>query len=348
MRVVVFGATGNIGTAIIRSLADDPGIDSITGVARRTPDWKPDKTSWAQADIAHDDLGHIVSGADAVIHAAWAFHPSHHPTATWETNVEGSIRVFDAVRDAEVPVLLYSSSVGAYSERVSLEPVAEDWPTHGWPTAAYTREKAYLERVLDVVERDQPQLRIVRMRPGFVFQRAAATEQRRIFVGPFLPAWLVRPGLIPAVPELDGLVLQIVHAADVAEAFRLALHQPVRGAFNLAAAPTLNPADLAELFEARTFSLPRPVARHTIAALWHAHLVAAPPQLFDALLHLPVMDTTRARTELGWTPHHGAVETMQEFLDGLRDGAGDSTAPLAPNGVRARLREFAGGVGARG
>lgn len=348
MRVVVVGATGNIGTAIVRALAEDPGVQSITGVARRAPDWQPPKTTWAQADIGREDLTQIVSGADAVIHTAWAFHPSHHPTATWQTNVEGSIRLFDAVRAAGVPVLLYSSSVGAYSPRQSLQPVAEDWPTHGWPTAAYTREKAYLERVLDVTERDHPDLRVVRMRPGFVFQRAAATEQRRIFVGPLLPSWLVRPGVVPAVPALDGLVLQIVHAADVAEAFRLALHQPARGAFNLATAPTLNPADLAKLFEARTLSVPNPVARRAVAALWHAHLVASPPALLDALLHLPVMDTTRARTELGWTPHHGAVETMQEFLDGLRDGAGDSTAPLAPNGVRARLREFAGGVGARG
>src|SRR5690606_17590929 len=68
MRVVVVGGTGNIGTSVISALAADPAVTSILGVARRRPDWHPDKTEWATADVAVDDLAPLFAGADAVVH----------------------------------------------------------------------------------------------------------------------------------------------------------------------------------------------------------------------------------------------------------------------------------------
>ena len=125
--------------------------------------------------------------------------------------------------------------MGAYSPGPKDRPVDENWPTHGWPPAAYTREKAYGERVLDTCERDHPDIRLVRLRPGFIFKQESAAAQRRLFAGPLLPPWLTQPGLIPAVPDLPGLRLQALHSADAGEAYRLALTRNVRGAFNIAA-----------------------------------------------------------------------------------------------------------------
>jgi hypothetical protein len=66
-------------------------------------------------------------------------------------------------------------------------------------------------------------------------------------------------------------------------------------------------------------------------------------------LGVPVMDSTRIRSELGWQPRTGAGDALLELLDGLRDGAGGSTPPLAAGaGGPARLKEFVTGVGARG
>ena len=48
MRVVVIGATGNVGTAVLRALRDEDAVDEIVGVARRWPDAAPPpKTTWA-------------------------------------------------------------------------------------------------------------------------------------------------------------------------------------------------------------------------------------------------------------------------------------------------------------
>jgi nucleoside-diphosphate-sugar epimerase len=302
MRVVVVGATGNIGTSLVQALAADPDVTSVLGLARRLPDWRPGGVEWATADIASDDLVPHLRGADAVVHLAWLFQPTHNPVLTWRVNALGGIRVFRAAVDAGVPVLVYASSVGAYSPGPKDQEVDETWPTDGWPTAGYTREKAYLERVLDSLEAERPQLRVVRMRPGFVFKREAATEQRRLFAGPLLPNALGRSRFVPVVPNLPGLRFQALHSLDAADAFRRAVVRDVRGPFNIAADPVLDARELARLLDARVVRVPTPAVRAALAAAWQLRLVPASPHLFDAVLRVPIMSSARARTELGWQP----------------------------------------------
>lgn len=337
MRIVVTGATGNVGTSVVEALGGDPRVTSVAGVARRVPDWTVPTTEWVAADIADADLVPLLRGADAVIHLAWAFQPTHDSAATWRTNVIGGIRVFDAVAEAGVPALVYASSVGAYSPGPKDRAVDESWPTHGWPGASYTREKAYLERVLDAFEARHPGVRVVRMRPGFIFKRESAQEQRRIFGGPLVPN--VRADLLPVVPDIPGLRFQVLHTADAAEAYRLAALGDARGAFNLAADPVVGPAELAELLGARTVKVPATLARGGLWAAWHLSLVPASPGLFDAVLRLPIMDAGRARRELGWVPRHDAPAALGEFFAGLRAGAGMPTEPLRPRSP-GRVREL--------
>ncbi|MCS0636734.1 NAD-dependent epimerase/dehydratase family protein [Streptomyces sp. LP05-1] len=331
-RVVVTGATGNAGTSVVAALAADPGVSSVLGLARRRPAWSPPKTEWAAVDLRREtDLVEHFQGADAVIHLAWAFRPTHDPRATWRTNVLGSLQVFRDVAAAGVPALIHASSVGAYSPgpKSGENAVAESWPTHGASGASYCREKAYLERVLDTFELRHPGVRVVRMRPAFLFKEEAASEQRRIFGGRFLPGPLVRPGLLPAVPDIPGLRFQALHTDDAARAYALAATQDVSGAFNLAADPPLDAHRLAGLLGARVVRVPRPAVRAALVAGWTLGLVPASPQLFDAVLRLPLMDCTRARVELGWRPEHSSLDAVGELLRGVRRGSGMETEPLA-------------------
>jgi len=328
MRIVVVGATGNVGTSLVASLAQAPEVTSILGLARRVPDWSVPKTEWAAADIATDDLGPLLRGADAVVLLVWLMQPTHDPVLTWRTNVLSSIRVFRAVADARVPTLVYASSVAAYSPGPRDRRVDETWPTDGWPTAAYSRDKAYIERVLDTFERELSDRRVVRMRTGFIFKRESAAQQRRLFAGPLLPGSLVRPGVVPVLPDLPSLQFQALHSYDAGEAYRLAVLGSARGAFNIAAEPVLDTAELAALLRARPVRTPSGLVRGALAAAWHLHLVPASPHLFDAFLRLPVMDTSRAAGELGWSPRYSALDAVREFLAGLRDGAGMATPPL--------------------
>ncbi|MBC6459463.1 NAD-dependent epimerase/dehydratase family protein [Actinomadura sp. HBU206391] len=347
MRVVIVGASGNVGTSLVEALSQDGQVTSVLGLARRRPAWRPAKAEWAEADITTDDLGTHFRAADAVVHLAWRFQPTHNPIMTWNTNVLGSIRVFRAVADAGVRTLVHSSSVGAYSPGPKDRRVDESWPTHGWPTAAYAREKAYLERVLDTFEREHTGCRVVRLRPGFIFKGQAASEQRRLFAGPLLPNPLMRPGLVPILPD-PAMAFQALHSLDAAEAFRLALTESVHGPFNIAAEPVVDVPALAGLLGAKSVRVPSWPVRGLLATAWHLRLVPASPDLFDLVMRLPLMDVTRAHTELGWSPRYSSLDAVSEFLDGLRTGAGMDTPPLdSAAGGPLRIREFMSRAGQR-
>jgi nucleoside-diphosphate-sugar epimerase len=351
---VVTGATGNVGTAVMDALERDAAVDSVLGLARRLPDSEriAGKCRYGIADVATDDLSGPFDGADAVVHLAWHFQPTHDPAHTWRANAIGSTRVFDAAARAGARAVVYASSVGAYTpvERDGPErdrPVDESWPTHSLPTSCYGREKAYVERVLDAFEARHPEVRVVRMRPAFMFADYAASEQRRIFAGPFVPGRLVAPGRLPLLPFPSALRFQALHVRDAAEAFRAAVVGTFEGPCNLAADPVIDGRTLAELLDARLTLVPPEVARTAIAAGWHLRLVPVEPALFDLALDLPLLDTRRAREELGWTPRHDAVDAVREFVDGLVHGRGAPTPPLAPDSPARRVREFASRIGGR-
>jgi UDP-glucose 4-epimerase len=205
-----------------------------------------------------------------------------------------------------------------------------------------------VERLLDRFEREQPQIRVVRLRPGLVFKREAASEIRRLFVGPLLPSWLVRRELIPAVPSAKRLVFQAVHSYDVGHAYRLAAVGDARGAFNVAAEPVLDPSALARILGARRLPLHMGVLRAAASVSWRLRLQPSEPGWVDMGLSVPLMDTTRAHKELGWEPRVGADDALRDLLVGLRGGEGLDTPPLEPGGAGPlRAREFLTGVGGR-
>ena len=291
-------------------------------------------------------LAPLFAGADAVIHLAWAIQPSRDRERTRAVNVEGSRRVFEAVVEAGVPALVHASSVGAYSPGgASSDPVDESWPTLGVSSSFYSVDKSACERLLDRIESDAPELRVVRLRPALIFKRDAGSEIRRLFAGPLLPKRLLKPGLLPVMPWIRGLRVQTVHSDDVGDAYRLAALGDVRGAFNLAATPILDGRTVAALMGARLLELPPSLVRTGADLSWLLRLQPTPPGWVDMGTSVPMMSSLRAREELGWEPRHDARETFLELLDGISGSGGAPTPPLtAADSVRRRVEELVRGT----
>lgn len=338
MRVVVIGATGNVGLALTRALAQTDQVTEVVGVARRRPDDRVPGARWIAADITRDPLEPIFAGADAVVHLAWLIQPSRRLDRLHAVNVVGTANVLDAVIAAGVPALVYASSIGAYSPRSGPGAVDESYPTHGIPTSSYARHKAYVERMLDDFEARHRGVRVVRLRPALIFQTEASAEQRRYFAGPFLPRALLRPGVLPVMPHLRDVRFQALHAHDVADAYRRALLSDVRGAFNLATDPVLTTDDIAGLLRARSVTVPLPVARAAMDITWRLRLHPLSPGWLDMAAQIPALDATRARSELGWTPAHDGREALRTVLRGIAEGAAGPTPPLQDHSVLQSLR----------
>jgi UDP-glucose 4-epimerase len=348
MRVAITGASGNVGTSVVRALAGDDAVDSIVGIARRRPEWRPDKVEWITADITRDSLDVAFAGADVVIHLAWAIQPSRNLQRTRDVNVAGSERVFAAAATAGVGAVVYASSIGAYSAGPQDSPVDEDWPTGGIPTSFYSRHKAETERLLDHFESENPAIRVVRLRPALIFKGEAASEIRRFFAGPLVPGSLLKPGRLPVFPWIAGMRTQGVHTDDVAEAYRLATTSDVSGAFNIAAEPVLDQTNLGAVLDARIVPLPGAAVRAGAALSWRLRLQPTPAGWVDMGRGVPLMGTERARSVLGWEPKRSAGDALREVLAGMAEGTGGQTPPLDSNaGGRLRFREFLSGIGAR-
>lgn len=330
MRVVVTGATGNVGSQLVPQLLAEPEVTSVVGLARRLPDAPDPRVEWHALDVAEADLAPVFRGADVVVHLAWLLQPAHDPDEMRRVNVVGTERVVQAVARAGVPVLVHASSVGAYSPGPKTSRVDESHPTHGISTSTYSRHKARAERLLDAFEAAHPERRVVRLRPGVVLQAQAASALARYFLGPFVPQSLVRPALLPVIPAVDRLAVQVVHAQDMGRAYVLACTRPVSGAFNIAAEPVLDPPTLAALLGARTLPLPAAVLRGLVDLAWRLHVVPVDPGWIDIARRTPLLDTTRARTVLGWAPAHDAGEALLETLEAMAAGVGGDSPVLRP------------------
>lgn len=348
MRVVVTGASGNVGTSVLEALGAEPRVSEVVGIARRLPEVEMPKVEWVAADVVSDPLGPLFEGADAVVHLAWAIQPSRDESVTERINVEGSRRVFEATAAARVPALIHASSVGAYSPGPKKRQVDESWPVDGIKTSFYSRHKAACEDLLDDLERRSAssELRIVRLRPGLIFKSEAASEIRRLFAGPFVPGFLVRKQLIPVIPRVPRLRFQAVHSRDVGEAYRQAVVREVHGAFNVAAEPEIGVDELCGFFGARSLPLPAGALRGAAGLSWKLRLQPTSPGWIDLALGVPMMDTTRARTELGWEPSVSSLDALEDLLQGMRHAEGGPTPPLEPTaGGPMRAREVATGIG---
>lgn len=170
-----------------------------------------------------------------VVHLAWRLQPAHDPDGMRRVNVVGTSRVLDAIARAGVPALVHASSVGPTPPGPpktlgALSPrVRENHPTLGISTSTCSRHKAEADRMLGASEAGHPERRGVRLRPGVVLQAEAASALARCFLGLFVPQTLVRPSLVPLVPAVDRLALQVVHAQDMSPGLRAGLRTARHG-----------------------------------------------------------------------------------------------------------------------
>lgn len=347
MRIIITGASGNVGTALLRRLVRADDRPELVGVCRRPPagDDPYRSASWVSLDLARPGAGAalrpVLRGADAVVHLAWGFQPSHAVGYLHRLGIAGTRAVVDAAQAEGVPHLVHMSSVGAYAPGPGSAAsgdgrVTEDWPTEGIDSLAYSVDKAAAERLLDEHERRHPDgTAVARLRPGLIVQRAAGSALLRYGVPPYLPATLLRH--VPVLPVDRDLAVPLVHSEDVADAAARVLQQRATGPFNLAAEPAVTRDLIADVLGAHPVHLPRAVLRAAADVTWRAGLQPLDPGWIDLAFSVPLLDTTRARTELGWSPAVDARTALTELLTGMSDAAGTSSPALRPRSVPAEL-----------
>ncbi len=340
MRIVVTGASGNVGAGVLRSFAANEPAAEVVGVCRRPPAGGElyRRVRWHAVDLSSPTataaLAPAMAGADVVIHLALAIRPVWDREYLYRANVAGTRAVLDAMTAAGVRQLIYASSLGAYAPHPS-GPVDEEWSTEGQPRSTYSRHKVMVERLLDDFERRNPDVTVARFRPTVVVQREAAQEIRSLYVGPLVPRAafeVLRRRQVPVLPLPKSLALQFVHADDVGDAVHRLMRSRSRGAYNIAA-DVLDSAALAGLVGARPVAVNPGLMRGIVASLNAFRLIAVTGGWYLVATNSPLMDTSKARRELGWQPRWSSTGSARELIDGLAEGiVGPSAAMGADSG----------------
>ncbi|OBI73489.1 NAD-dependent epimerase/dehydratase family protein [Mycobacterium sp. E740] len=322
--VAVTGPTGEIGKSAVAALEGVAEVDEIFGMARRPFDpaehgWT--KTTYLQGDILdRAAVDSLVARADVVVHLAFIIMGSRADSA--RVNLQGTRNVFEATVAASRPRrLVYTSSVAAYGYHSDNPvPITESVPPRGSPEHYYSEQKAACEATLAEVT-DGTTLEVFVLRPCIVAGPKAPALADAMpwsqLPGPVKQITQTLPLLKPPFPD-PGIPLQLVHHDDVATAIALAATTSAPpGAYNLAGDGLVSMSDVARKLGARPVRVPK------VSAAVASEIIARLPFVPSMLewLHTGrtsvVMDTTKAKTELGWQPKHTGAETLTQLADSL-------------------------------
>ena len=336
LTVAVTGPTGTFGFGLIPMLQTDDRVTRVMGIARRPFD--PAAYGWTKLEYRRGDvrdpaaLRDAFAGADVVVHLAFLVTGAASARVLRSVNVEGTLNAFRAAAQAGAHRFVYASSVAAYGFYPD-NPVGmtEEWPVRPAARLFYAQEKAQLEYLLraeaartaaDRIDADGdtgPALYL--LRPPVVLG-PHAIGAKDVLPGPLAPLGRVLAGRIGRFPvPLPALVplmsLQFVHEEDLGQALlRCVVAAGPPGAYNIAADGILSTADVAREFGLIPLPLPASPARFTARVI--AALPFLPPALqwVEAASHPAIMDTSKARRDLGWVPRCTALEALRSTIGG--------------------------------
>lgn len=341
MRIVITGASGNVGTALLRAL---PAEHDVVGVVRRPPPAEGvyERVDWRSVDLSDGTsrakLYDVFDEGDVVVHLAWGFQPTRDLSYLNRLGVGGTTAVLKAAQTNGVAHVIHMSSVGAYAAGRYGERVDESWPATGIGSSAYSRDKSKAESVLDEYEArlGDAAIPIARMRPGFIVQRTAASGLLRYGLPEYVPMQLVP--LLPVLPLDRNLCLPLIHADDVAAAIVLAIEHRAAGAFNLAGEPPMGRDDVAAALGAKPVHVPSGLLGALVDLTWRARLQHIDRGWLDLAFAVPLLNCARARTELGWEPAWTAKDALADLLMGVAQQAHTQSPPLRPRSLMDLVR----------
>jgi len=314
LTVAVTGPTGDIGRSLLHALEADPAVGRVVGMARRPFDPAQlglTRTEYRQGDVLdRASVEALVEDADVLVHLAFIILGGRDETRA--INLEGSRNVFEVAR--EVPRLVYTSSVAAYGFHAdNPQPLTEDVPTRGTDAHYYSAQKAELEEVLrESLEGAATE--------AYVFRPCIVAGPDALTLVETFPRPLRRMPVVKPVLPNPGVPFQLVHHDDVASAIAAAVRgdgEP--GVYNLGGAGTITVGDLARALGWLSVRVPHIGVTAAAEAVGLLPLMPAQASWINALRVPVVMDTSRARRELGWDPRHDTRATLTATARSARE-----------------------------
>lgn len=297
------GARGFIGSHLTDALLaagaqvrafDRPGIQTVKGVVE---DRRPGLTTLEGDLVSTKDIEAALEGVDVCYHLVSTTLPRSSnldPAYDIETNLLGTLRLLDTAVRKKVKRIVFTSSGGTVYGSPRRVPIGEDHPTD--PACSYGIMKLAIEKYLALYQQLHGlQSTVFRLaNPYGERQRIEASQGA---VGVFLGKALRNEAL-----EIwgDGTVVRdYLHISDVIRALLLPVGSDSAGESAVYNIGSGQGCSINELIQAIAVVTGREV-----------QVKYSPGRGFDVPVN--VLDISKAKRQLGWTPHIGLYEGIRK------------------------------------
>ncbi|OLT16539.1 hypothetical protein BJF78_14060 [Pseudonocardia sp. CNS-139] len=225
-RTVVTGATGMLGSNVVRALLDRGGeVVAVVRDPARAAALLPRAPGLHLAggdvtDVAALTAAGVFRGADALVHTAAYFReyyePGADPALLYRTNVNAVRSLLHAAAEGGATAAVHVSSIGVLGPGTAARPADEETPSDRTATDNhYYRSKIDSEQVVADFRTHVPSMRVATVLPGWMWGPgdAGPTSAGRLFLA-------IASGALPGIPDT---AMHVVDARDVAEACLRAL-----------------------------------------------------------------------------------------------------------------------------
>ncbi len=313
--VLVTGVSRYLSARLARTLCDIPSIQRVIGVDALPPsrDLRANlgRTEFVRADIRNPLIGKVITtaGVDTVVHMNIRAAPqdSGGRSSMKEMNVIGTMQLLAACQKAEtVRRLVVKSSTAVYGSSPrdpamfteSMEPRAQ-------PSSGYAKDAIEIEGYVRGVARRRPVVTL-------------STLRFTSFIGPRVESVLTEYFALPVVPTVLGFDprLQVLHEDDALEVLLRATLHELPGVVNVSADGVLLLSQAIRRAGRIGLPLPGIAAGFVNMALGRAGRPDYTTEQRRFLNHGRVVDTTRLKTEFGYTPRYSTAQAFDDFVRG--------------------------------
>jgi UDP-glucose 4-epimerase len=314
--VLVTGASGYLGSALVADLVADPsGVGKIVATDIRPPDRTLDDVTFVEVDVRDPALAGTLRDheIDVVVHLAAIVSPGRKPDREFEYSVDvgGTKNVLESCLAAGVGKVIVSSSGAAYGYHPDNPAwIDEDAPLRGNPTFAYADHKRLVEEMLAIWRLEHPQLNQLIFRPGTILGAHTQNQITDIFDRRF----------IVGISGTDSPFV-FIWDADVVACLRRGITTDATGIYNLAADGTVTLRQIAELSRKPYVPLPTCVVATALSVMKRLGITQYGPEQIDFLRYRPVLSNRRLKEEFGYMPRKTSEEVFRFFMEARRGAA---------------------------
>ena len=308
-RVLVTGGSGFLGSNAVRALAAHPDVELVVSGDVRPPAASvPDGVIMESCDVT--DAAAVASvverhAIDTVVHLAAIVNPGGlSEDVEYRVDVDGTRNVLEACVAHGVSRVVVSSSGAAYGYHAdNPEWLTEDDAIRGNEEFSYSRHKRLVEEMLATYRTEHPSLGQVVLRIGTILGPTVANQITALWDGP----------RILRIAGSDSPFV-FIWVDDVVGAILRGATGDVTGAFNVAGDGRMTVTEIAVALGKRTITVP-PVLLTAVLGVGHAlRLTVHGPERVGFLRYRPVLDNTRLKRELGYTPAKTSREAFDAYL----------------------------------